>query len=155
MPPNADPPGMDILDCPRVIQLETTTRCNLRCVMCAAKKSPVHRTDMPEALYARIIADLAGHADKIENLCLFMDGEPLLDKRLPRFIAPAKAAGLRTVQVEHHDWAKPGLAGAVPGHLPASHSFLAVGEPSAVVTAILLMIVADAVFAVLFNAIGI
>ena len=46
------------------------------------------------------------------------------------------AAGLRVVQVEHHDWAKPGLAGAVPGNLPASHSFLEVGTPDVVVSAI-------------------
>jgi len=90
---------MDTLACPRVIQLETTTRCNLRCAMCAAKKSPVRRADMPEPLYARIVADLARHADKIETLCLFMDGEPLLDKRLPRFISLAKSAGLKTVSI--------------------------------------------------------
>jgi MoaA/NifB/PqqE/SkfB family radical SAM enzyme len=99
MPQLGDPSDTNVLDCPRVIQLETTTRCNLRCTMCAAKQSPVHREDMPEELYARIVADLAGHADKIETLCLFMDGEPLLDKRLPRFIAMAKVAGLRTVSI--------------------------------------------------------
>jgi MoaA/NifB/PqqE/SkfB family radical SAM enzyme len=67
--------------------------------MCAARQSLVRRRDMPEALYSRIIADFTRHADKIENFCLFMDGEPLMDKRLPRFIAMAKAAGLRTVSI--------------------------------------------------------
>ena len=46
------------------------------------------------------------------------------------------AAGVRAVQIEYHDWSRPGLAGAVPGHLPASGSFLTVASPHAVVTAV-------------------
>ncbi|HSW45190.1 MAG TPA: glycoside hydrolase family 38 C-terminal domain-containing protein [Phycisphaerae bacterium] len=46
------------------------------------------------------------------------------------------AGGVRAVQVEHQDWARPGLAGFEPGNLPPSHSFLDVDPNGAVVTAI-------------------
>lgn len=46
------------------------------------------------------------------------------------------AAGIRAVQVEAHDWAKPGLAGAVPGNLPAQQSFLTIDDGPAVITAV-------------------
>lgn len=98
------PDAYAVLPCPRVIQIETTTRCNLRCRMCAAKGgrregAPATREDMPEALYERILSQLEPFADGVETLSLFMDGEPLLDKRLPSFIRMAKTAGFRTVNI--------------------------------------------------------
>ncbi|NIA13544.1 MAG: radical SAM protein [Nitrospiraceae bacterium] len=100
-----DTRAFQVLPCPRTIQIETTARCNLRCKMCAAKgagssgASNTRRGDMPEPLYRKIIADLAQYRDHIETLSLFMDGEPLLDKRLPQWIRLAKDAGLRTINI--------------------------------------------------------
>lgn len=54
---------------------------------------------MPEPLFTKIIADIGRHADHIELLSLFMDGEPLLDNRLPRFIRAAKDAGFKTTNI--------------------------------------------------------
>jgi len=67
--------------------------------MCGAKAMHGRRPDMPEALYQKILDDLAPHHEQIESLMLFMDGEPLLDKRLPIFIRKAKEAGFSTVRI--------------------------------------------------------
>lgn len=95
-----------VLEFPRNIQLETTARCNLRCKMCAAKgglsgaaRPAGPRPDMPEELYRKIVRDLGAHAGHIAQLSLFMDGEPLLDRLLPRRIRAAKEAGLKTVSI--------------------------------------------------------
>jgi alpha-mannosidase/mannosylglycerate hydrolase len=46
------------------------------------------------------------------------------------------SAGVRAVQVEHTDWARPGLAGDEPGHLPPTQSLLEIDSPHAVLTAV-------------------
>ena len=51
-------------------------------------------------------------------------------------LGQALAAGVRAVQVEGTDWARPGLAGDEPGSLPPMQSFLEIDSPQAVLTAV-------------------
>lgn len=103
---HSDSDTHDVLEWPRTVQLETTSRCNLRCRMCAAKgglspspRAAGARPDMPQDLYLKIIGDLGARAEHIGQLSLFMDGEPLLDRLLPERIRAAKDAGLKTVSI--------------------------------------------------------
>jgi Radical SAM superfamily/Iron-sulfur cluster-binding domain len=78
---------------PPKIQLQTATRCNAACEMCPYPEvigpDYPHRL-MPEALYREILVQLTGRP--VERLSLFLMNEPLLDRRLPDWIALARGA---------------------------------------------------------------
>jgi hypothetical protein len=79
---------------PLKVQIQTTTRCNAACAMCpypvvTGEPGFAHAT-MSEERYRRILADLGG--GEVERLSLFLMNEPLLDRRLPAWIALARAA---------------------------------------------------------------
>ncbi len=79
---------------PLKVQLQTYTRCNAACEMCpypgvTAEPGFVHER-MSEAMFDRILGELAGRG--VERLSPFLMNEPLLDKRLPDWIARARAA---------------------------------------------------------------
>jgi hypothetical protein len=83
---------------PLKIQIQTHTRCNAACEMCpypevAGAPGFAHER-MPEETYAEILTQLAPHP--VERLSLFLMNEPLLDVRLPAWIARARAALPRT-----------------------------------------------------------
>lgn len=74
--------------------------------MCAPQGVPgpdgsrqINRGHMDEDLYQKIIQDLSQYSDQIGNLSLFMDGDPLVDRKLPQRIRAAKDAGMRTVRI--------------------------------------------------------
>lgn len=79
---------------PLKVQIQTTTRCNAACAMCpypvvTGEPGFAHAT-MSEERYRRILADLRG--GEVERLSLFLMNEPLLDRRLPAWIALGRAA---------------------------------------------------------------
>jgi hypothetical protein len=79
---------------PLKVQIQTTTRCNAACGMCphpliTAEDGFEHAT-MDEARWLRILDDLRG--GEIERLSLFLMNEPLLDRRLARWIGQAREA---------------------------------------------------------------
>ncbi len=79
---------------PLKIQVQTQTRCNAACVMCpypevAGAQDFVH-TQMEESLYRDLLAQLAGQP--VERFSPFLMNEPLLDRRLERWLALAREA---------------------------------------------------------------
>ncbi len=78
---------------PPVVGIETTNRCNLKCVMCPRQEMTRPIGDMRELTFKRVIEDIAG---KVEFVWLQDYGEPLLNKDTLRFVRLARAAGLRT-----------------------------------------------------------
>jgi radical SAM protein with 4Fe4S-binding SPASM domain len=78
---------------PTVVGLETTNKCNLDCVMCPRSTMTRPVADMPEPIFERIIAEIAG---KAEFVWLQDYGEPFLNKNIFRFIKTARQAGLNT-----------------------------------------------------------
>ncbi|MCP4400629.1 MAG: radical SAM/SPASM domain-containing protein [bacterium] len=79
--------GKDIF---HAIEIETTTVCNLRCSYCPVSISPRGKYFMESAVFKKIIDDLTAinYRGRIHPNWY---GEPLADKRLPSFIAYAKA----------------------------------------------------------------
>lgn len=75
----------------QAIELETRTRCNSTCSFCAANVLTDNRPDiyMPEALYLKILDELAG-LDYKGTVRFFVNNEPLLDKRTADFVRQAK-----------------------------------------------------------------
>jgi hypothetical protein len=78
---------------PLKVQVQTSTRCNAACAMCpypvVTSEPGFEHATMSEERYLRILADLRGGG--VERLSLFLMNEPLLDRRLPGWIARARA----------------------------------------------------------------
>ena len=85
-------PDGPVPDALGLVHIETRTMCNGQCTFCAAAVQYKARPDeqMPEALFEKIIRDLAvmGYTQRISPYC---NNEPLLDARMPRFVAFARA----------------------------------------------------------------
>lgn len=85
---------------PAAVQIETTSRCNLRCPMCPTHKPDstlkVRKVDMP-AEHFRAILD--GWTDRIYTLHLFGRGEPLLGKSIFDLIAWSHEQGIPHVSI--------------------------------------------------------
>ncbi len=84
---------------PRSLNVETTNRCNLDCVMCPRKKMTRAEGTMDMELYRKIVADCAGYVQHIGAFLPFMDGEPLMDSLLEERIRIAKDAGIKFTQI--------------------------------------------------------
>jgi len=84
---------------PLNILLDPSSSCNLRCTFCATSDAKLmksigkYRGNMGLELYKKIIDDLSLFPNKVKNLHLAKDGEPLLNKYLPEMIAYAKKSG--------------------------------------------------------------
>lgn len=81
------------LSYPSVIGIETTSRCNIDCIMCPRQEMTRQTGDMNIRLFEKIINDIKG---KVEFVWLQDYGEPFLNKNIFRMIAYAKRHGLRT-----------------------------------------------------------
>ena len=83
-------------EAPRIIVIDVTNSCNLRCPVCPVTIAMTRRRGMmtPET-FERIIADFEGAAEKPEIFFNF-SGEPTLNPMLPRLVARASGAGHKT-----------------------------------------------------------
>ncbi|WP_347273854.1 radical SAM protein [Candidatus Kuenenia sp.] len=81
------------LSYPSVIGIETTSRCNIDCIMCPRQEMTRQTGDMDIKLFKKIINDIKG---KVEFIWLQDYGEPFLNKNIFKMIAYAKRHGLRT-----------------------------------------------------------
>jgi hypothetical protein len=84
---NQNTPGF-----PLKVQIQTSTRCNAACAMCpypeiTGEPGFVHKM-MDEGLYLSIVDQMVGKG--VQRLALFLMNEPLLDKRLPKWMGIAK-----------------------------------------------------------------
>ncbi len=77
------------------VRIETTNKCNLRCVMCpTGQRGEQHDSGfMDFGLYERIINEV-GAFSYPTSVVLFLGGEPLLCRDLGKMIVLAKAKGL-------------------------------------------------------------
>jgi MoaA/NifB/PqqE/SkfB family radical SAM enzyme len=71
---------------PNTLYIETTSACNLNCVMCAAQRPAVKRSKpsgfMDYELFQRLIDEISDEHPWIESVYLHKDGEPLLHPRI-------------------------------------------------------------------------
>jgi len=84
---------------PEWLNIETTNRCNLKCVMCPRDKMTRPEGTMEMELYRKIVADCSNYVEHIKIFMPFMDGEPLLDNLLEERIRIAKNAGIRFIEI--------------------------------------------------------
>ena len=86
---------LHVLGLPRVLMIEPTNECNLRCPLCPTGAGTLKRPkgQMAFELYQRILADLDG---ALERLMLYNYGEPFLHPRIFDMIAEARQAEIHT-----------------------------------------------------------
>ncbi|MCB9881962.1 MAG: radical SAM protein, partial [Planctomycetes bacterium] len=79
---------------PLKIQIQTTTRCNAACTMCpypeVTTEEGFQHGIMREELFQSLLDELCGRP--VERVSLFLMNEPLLDRRMPEWLARARAA---------------------------------------------------------------
>ncbi len=81
---------------PYMLQVEPSSRCNLKCPFCPTGRGELGREhqDMPFEDFRPIVDDMA---DYLLLLILFSWGEPLLNKNFPKMVQYANEQGIRTV----------------------------------------------------------
>jgi radical SAM protein with 4Fe4S-binding SPASM domain len=84
-----------VLGLPRVLMIEPTNECNLRCPLCPTGAGTLKRPkgQMGFELYRSVLADLDG---ALERLMLYNYGEPFLHPRIYDMIAEARRAEIHT-----------------------------------------------------------
>lgn len=79
------------LETPFHIFLDPSAACNFKCKFCFNRdKSKTFHKIMEYELFEKIISDLKLFPDKLKILRLYKEGEPLLNKNLPKMIYHAK-----------------------------------------------------------------
>ncbi len=87
----------DLLTFPRYFDMETVNACNARCPMCTIDDWQRDSPTMKDELFQKIADQMFPHAETIKRVNLYRDGEPLLDKKMPKRIGILKAGGIREV----------------------------------------------------------
>lgn len=88
---------------PFTLLIDPTNACNFKCTFCpTGDKQLLKKVGRPIGLmnfdlFRKIIDDLDGFEHKLKKLQLYKDGEPLLNKQLPKMIAYAKSRGVAEV----------------------------------------------------------
>lgn len=88
-----------LLRFPKFFLIETIRACNARCIMCGIDFDSQPTAIMSDALFDKIAAEIGQWRDHVEKVMLYLDGEPLLDKKMPARVARMKAEGARCVNL--------------------------------------------------------
>jgi len=83
---------------PKYIEIETIRGCNAKCIMCPLSKDDTYKKGkIDNSLFSKIVEELSEYSNWINLVCLSRNGEPLLDKGLPKRITELKNAGIKYV----------------------------------------------------------
>ena len=86
-----------LLSFPSYLEIETVNVCNARCPMCTIDDWERGGRPMTDELYAKIAREVIAHADQVERVSLYRDGEPLIDMKLANRVAMLKKGGIKNV----------------------------------------------------------
>lgn len=92
-------PLKTLLQFPKYFLIETVNTCNARCIMCGIDFDKKSKKIIEDELFDKIVEELGQYSDHVEKVMLYLDGEPLLDKRLPAKVEKVKKAGIKTVNI--------------------------------------------------------
>jgi len=84
---------------PEEVAIETTTFCNLNCVMCFREKLTRKKTNMRWPLYIKLIEEIANKAKNSTRVWLCFAGEPLMGKDFVDRVIFAKSKGIANVVI--------------------------------------------------------
>ncbi len=84
---------------PSYFEIETISACNAACPFCTISDWKRPAAVMKDDLYEKIVQEIGEHREQVKRVHLYRDGEPLMDKRLPRRIFQMKQAGIASVGI--------------------------------------------------------
>ncbi|MFC1570454.1 radical SAM/SPASM domain-containing protein [Candidatus Omnitrophota bacterium] len=88
-----------LLKFPKFFLIETTNICNARCVMCGIDFEKKKKQVMTDELFSKLADEIGKHSDHVEKVMLYLDCEPLLDRKLPARIRMMKEKGVKRVNI--------------------------------------------------------
>lgn len=89
----------ELVTYPRFFQIETVALCNARCIMCPIKEVERENKIMEQALFEKIVKDLAQQVQLVRKITIQLDGEPLLDKDLEKRSLLLKENGFKKIAI--------------------------------------------------------
>ena len=75
-----------LLDYPKYIEIETVNACNARCPMCTINDWERNYPVMKDDVWNKVSEDIIEHKKLLKRVSLYRDGEPLIDKKMPKRI---------------------------------------------------------------------
>ncbi len=88
-----------LLEFPKYLHIETINACNARCVMCGINFDNKDFKLIDDNLFEKIVEELSLYSDHIEKVMPYLDGEPLMDKKIFKRVSSLKKAGIKTVNL--------------------------------------------------------
>ncbi len=75
-----------LLDYPKYIEIETVNACNARCPMCTINDWERNYPVMKDEVWEKVSDDIIENKKLLKRVSLYRDGEPLIDKKMPKRI---------------------------------------------------------------------
>ena len=75
-----------LLNYPKYIEIETVNACNARCPMCTINDWERNYPVMKDDVWQKVSDDIIAHKKFLKRVSLYRDGEPLIDKKMPKRI---------------------------------------------------------------------
>ena len=91
-------PNFIVKDFPRVVRIEPSSLCNLKCIHCPTGTVNIPRKVMEWPVFEKILQEIKNHKDKVKVVVLYHGGEPLLNKDLIRMIKEIKDLGIEKIK---------------------------------------------------------
>jgi MoaA/NifB/PqqE/SkfB family radical SAM enzyme len=88
-----------LLEFPRYINVETINMCNARCIMCGIDFDNRVKKVMSEKIFAKILDEVRANVNQVRKVNLYLDCEPLMDKKIAEKIKRFKEAGVTIVNI--------------------------------------------------------
>lgn len=89
----------ELLKFPRYIMMETINACNSRCIMCGIDFDKKKTSIMTDQLFDKLAVEIIEHRTCVEKVMLYLDGEPLIDNKLPQRIKILKDGDIKKVNI--------------------------------------------------------
>jgi radical SAM protein with 4Fe4S-binding SPASM domain len=84
---------------PKVVRIETSGLCNLKCVHCPTGTVKMNRGIMKNVLFNKIFKEINDNVDSVKVVVLYHGGEPLIDVHLTKRIKMLKKIGVEKVKI--------------------------------------------------------
>lgn len=89
---------MEFPDFPRVIRIEPSGICNLKCTHCPTGTVEIERGMMNEDVFERVFEDISKNSKKVKVVVMYHGGEPLLNPNVENMIKRIKLIGIEKVK---------------------------------------------------------
>lgn len=84
---------------PKFFLIETINVCNARCIMCGIDFDKKKKKVMSDRLFDKISNEISQYSEHINKVMLYLDCEPLLDRKFTSRIQKMKDSGIKRINI--------------------------------------------------------